>query len=74
MAEFELLYRSTLDLSMPTKEKDFFKTKFKDIALSSLSFFNDNCKFEYNLSAEEINWLKALIRNKTLSFKKAILL
>ena len=34
MTEFELLYRSTLDLSMTTEEKDRFKTKLKDIALS----------------------------------------
>ena len=35
MTEFQLLYRSTLDLSMTTKEKDCFKTKLKDIPLSS---------------------------------------
>ena len=34
MTEFELLYRNTLDLSMTTEEKDRFKTKLKDIALS----------------------------------------
>ena len=31
MTEFELLYRSTLDLSMTTEEKNRFKTKLKDI-------------------------------------------
>ena len=66
MTEFELLYRSTLDLSMTTEEKDRFKTKLKDIALSSFKLFSDNCKFEYNLSAEEINSLKALMRNKDI--------
>ena len=35
MTEFEMLYRSTVDLSMTTEEKDCFKTKVKDIALSS---------------------------------------
>ena len=44
MTEFELLYRSTLDLSMTTKEKDRFKTKLKDIALSSLKLFSDKLK------------------------------
>ena len=52
ITEFELLYRSTLDLSMTTEEKDRFKTKLKDIALSSFKRFSDNCKFENNLSAE----------------------
>ena len=62
MTEFELLYRSTVT----TEEKDRFKTKLKDIALSSFKLFSDNCKFENNLSAEEINSLKALMRNKDI--------
>ena len=53
MTEFELLYRGTLDLSMTTEEKDQFKTKLKDITLSSFKLFSDNCKFENNLSPEE---------------------
>ena len=71
MTEFELLYRSTLDLSMATEEKDRLKNKLKDIALSSFKFFSDNCKFENNLSAEEINSLKALMRNKDIIIQKA---
>ena len=70
MTEFELLYRSTLDLSMTTEEKDRFKTKLKDIALPSFKIFRDNCKFENNLSAEEINSLKALMRNKDIIILK----
>ena len=66
MTKFELLYRSTLDLPMVTKEKDHFKTKIKDTAVSS---FNGNGKFENNLSAEEINLLKALMRNKNITQK-----
>ena len=66
MTEFELLYRSTLDLSMTTEEEDRFKTKLKDIALSSFKLSSDNWKFENNLSAEEINLLKALMRNKDI--------
>ena len=66
MNEFELLYRSTLDLSMTTEEKDRFETKLKDIALSSFKLLSDNCKFENNLSAEEINSLKALMKNKNI--------
>ena len=58
MTKFELLYRSTLDLSMTTQEKDRFKTKLKDIALSSFKHFSDNYKFENNLSAEEKTRLK----------------
>ena len=70
MTEFELLYRSTLDLSMTTEEKDRLKTKLKDITLSSFKLFSDNCKFENNLSAEEINSLKALMRNKDIIIQK----
>ena len=69
MTEFELLYRSTLDLSMTTEEKDRFKTKLKDIALSSFKLFSDNGKYEINLSAEEINLLKALMKNKDIILK-----
>ena len=42
MTEFELLYRSTLDLSMTTEEKARLKTKLKDIALSSFKLFRGN--------------------------------
>ena len=66
---FELLYRSTLDLSMANEEKDRFKTKLKDIALSFFKLFSDNCKFENNISAEEINSLKALMRKKHYNSK-----
>ena len=37
--------------------------------LSSFKLFSDNYKFENNLSAEEINSLKALMRNKDIIFK-----
>ena len=53
MIEFELLYRSTLDSSITSKERDRFKTKLT--VLSSFKPFN--CKFENNLSAEELNSL-----------------
>ena len=39
MTEFELLYRSTLDLSMATEEKYRFKTKLKHTASSKQLFF-----------------------------------
>ena len=62
--EFELLCRSTLDLSMTSGEKNCFnqiklkiksQTKLKDIALISFKLFNENCKFANTLSADEIN-------------------
>ena len=56
---------------MTTEEKDRFKTKLKDIALPSFKLFSDNCKFENNLLAEEINSLKALIGNKHIIIQKA---
>ena len=72
MTEFEMLYRNTLDLSISTKENDRFRTKLKDAtALPSFKLFSDNCKFENNLSAEEINSLKALMRNKNIIIQKA---
>ena len=45
VTKYEVLYRSTLDVSMTIEEKDRFKTKLKDIALSSFKLFSDNCKF-----------------------------
>ena len=59
MTELELLYRSTLDLSIKTKEKDRHHCH-------PFKFFSDNYKFENNISAEETNSLKALIRNKDI--------
>ena len=53
---------------MTNEEKDRFKAKVKDIAFSSFKHSN-NCKLkiiENNLSAEEINFLKALMRNKNI--------
>ena len=71
MTEFELLYRSTLDLNLTAEEKDCFKTKLKDIVLSSFKLFSDSAKFENNLSAEETNSLKALMRNQNIVIQKA---
>ena len=71
MTEFELLYRSTLDLNLTAEEKDCFKTKLKDIVLSSFKLFSDSSKFENNLSAEETNSLKALMRNQNIVIQKA---
>ena len=53
--EFELLYRSILDLSMKSGERGSFKTRLKGISLSSLKLFKNNSKSKNNLSAEEIN-------------------
>ena len=71
LTEFELLYGSTLNLSMTTKEKDCFKTKLKDITLSSFKIFSDNYKFENKISAQEINSLIAVMRNKDIIIQKA---
>ena len=65
-------------ISVKTEEKPkyyykkllYFKTKLKDIALPSLKLFNENCKFENNLSAGEINSFKALMRNKNIIIQK----
>ena len=52
-AEYELLYRSTTDLSITSEDKERFKAKLKDIALSSYKLLNYNCKYENNVSSEE---------------------
>ena len=70
MTKFELLYRSTLGLFMTFEERIRFTTKLKDMSLSSFKLFSDNFKFENNLSAEEINSLKALMRNKNTTIQK----
>ena len=53
LAEYELLYRSTTDLSMTSEDRERFKAQLKDIALSSDKLLNDNCKYENNTSSEE---------------------
>ena len=53
---------------MTSEERDSFKTKLKDI---ELWFLRENCKFEINLSADEINLLKTLMRNKNIIIPKA---
>ena len=47
------------------------KAKLKDIALSSYRLLNDNCKYENNLSSEELSSLKTLMRNKNFIIQKA---
>ena len=46
---------------MTSEERDRFETNLKNMALSSFKIFNDNCKFENDLSEEEINFLKTLM-------------
>ena len=71
LTEFELLYRSSMDLSLTAEERERFKTKLKDIALTSQKFYNDNCKFENNLSLEEVQSLKSLMKEKNIVIQKA---
>ena len=56
---------------MTSEERDRFTTKLKDMSLPSFKLFSDNCKFENKFSAEEINSLKALMRNKNVIIQKA---
>ena len=71
LAEYELLYRSTTDLSMTSEDREHFKAKLTDIALSPYKLLNDNCKYENNLSSEELSSLKTLMRNKNIVIQKA---
>ena len=58
-------------LSMTSEDRECFKTELKDIALSSYKTLNDNWKYENNLSFEELNSLKTLIRNQNIVIQKA---
>ena len=56
---------------MTSEDRERFKAKLKDIALSSYKLFNDNCKYENNLSSEELSSLKTLMRNKNIVIQRA---
>ena len=70
LAKYELLYRGTTDLSMTLEDRESFNDKLKDIALSFYKLLNDNCKYENNLSSEELSSLKPSSEIKTLSYIK----
>ena len=55
---------------MTSEDRERFKAKIKDIALSSYKLLNDNCKYENNLSSEELSSLKTLMRNKNIVIQK----
>ena len=63
LGEYELIYRSTTDLSITSKDTERFKARLKDTALSSHKLLNDNCKYENDLSSKELSSLKAVMRN-----------
>ena len=67
LAEYELLYRSTTDLSMTSEDRERFKANLKDITMSSYKLLNGNCKYENNLSSDELSFLKTLMRNKNIA-------
>ena len=71
LAEYEILYRSTADLSITSEDREHFKAKLKDFALFSYKPLNDNCKYENNFSSEELISLKAIMRNKNFVIQKA---
>ena len=58
-------------VNVEKKFRKLFKAKIKDIALSSYKLLNDNCKYENNLSSEELSSLKTLMRNKNIVIQKA---
>ena len=70
LPEYKLLYRSNTDLSITSEDREHFKDKLKDIALSSINL-NDNYKYENNLSSEELSSLKTVMRNKNTVIQKA---
>ena len=56
---------------MTSEDRKRFKAKLKDVALSSYKLLNDNCKYENNLSSEELSSLKTFTRNKNIIIQKA---
>ena len=46
LAEYKLIYRSTTNLSMTSEDRERFKAKLKNIALSSYKLLNGDCKYE----------------------------
>ena len=71
LAEYELPYRSTTDLSITSEDRERFKSKLRGIAFAPYKLLNDNCKYENNLSSEELSSLKSLKRNKNIIKGKA---
>ena len=58
---------------MPSEDRNCFKAKLRDIALSSYKHLNDNCIHKNNLSSEELHSLKNLIRNKNITRRHGLL-
>ena len=56
---------------MTSEDRERFKAKLKNIALSSYKLLNDNCICENNISSEELSSLKSLMRNKNIVIQKA---
>ena len=56
---------------MTSEDRERLKAKLKDIAFSSYKLLNDNCKYENNLSSEELSALKIFMRNKNIVIQKA---
>ena len=71
LPEYESLYRSNTDLSTTSEDREHFKDKLKDIALSPINFLSDDCKYENDFSSEELSSLKTLMRNKNMVIQKA---
>ena len=56
---------------MTSEDRECFKAKLKDIALSSYTLLNDTCKYENNFSSEELSSLKTLMRSKNIAIQKS---
>ena len=67
---FELLYCDIYNLDITNEKKEVLKTRIKDSAFSSFSFYNENGT-PLNLIPEEIAALKALSKNKNLIIQKS---
>ena len=70
LLQFELLYRDTLQLNLPSEKRDLLKNKLKDICFSNLNSYNFD-KVNTNLTESESKASKELIRPKDLVIQKA---
>ena len=70
LAQFELLYRDTLEFNLPSEKCDFLKNKLKDVCFSTLNSYNFD-KVNTNLTESECKSSKETIQRKDLAIQKA---
>ena len=70
LTQFELLYRDTLTFELTSENREFLKSKLKDICFSTITSYDFN-SVPSNLSKSEFEALKGLIESKYLVIQKS---